>query len=273
MNVQNKSNTFSLAISAPFLWALLFLSFFVYPLGVFPHALTISESVFFNLGYSISFPGSIILGLAALPILMFFSWRLNRLLSLAVITFAIMLVVNMPKDLEYVDEFLILTSYITIPIAAAILFKSGRISLPKIAPWASGLWLLQILLGCISLYSQTEPVGTTGNINWMAALLLMLSPWVIWYTHNLIKNWVSNRALSYLLAGLITSLPTLIILYHCQSRAAWLALGLTPLFLCIVRLHRTLYKFLFTTVLISAIVGSLIAAYVWFPVSLLKVGN
>ncbi len=254
-----------------FLGAMVFLCFFVYPLGIFPPTLKIGQTIFFNLNYNITIPGTIILSLLAVPILLFFNWRLNRLVLTAVMVFSVMLLWNMPRDLEYLDEFLMLTGYVTIPIAAAILLKTGHLTLNRIAGWASALWVVEILLGGIALYRQTNPVGTPGNINWMAGLLLMLSPWVIWFFIKTARFWIKNRSMALLLAILVWLVPTTFILYHCHSRTAWLAICLLPPGLAVVRLRRPMHKILLTGILILAGIGCLMAAYLFFPVHLLRV--
>lgn len=254
-----------------FLWALLFLSFFAYPLGLFPSALRIGNSVFFNLAYSISIPAAAILGLLALPVLLFFRWRLDRLLLSASIVFVIMLLINAPGSLEYADSFLMLLGYVTIPVAAAILLQSGYLSLARFAAWASVLWFVEIILGCIALYRQTEPAGTPGNMNWMAGLLLMLSPWVIYHFIQTGQRLLRNKRAALLLALSTWLFPTSYILYHCHSRAAWLALLLLPAFLTVLRLRRPAYKMIFSAVLIIAALACMAAAYIWFPAPLLRV--
>jgi tetratricopeptide (TPR) repeat protein len=268
----NHSITILRQISArSFLWSLLFLSFFVYPLAIFPQSLKIGQTFYFNLGYTISFPGLAILGLLAVPVLLFFRWSLSRFLAGAVIVFTFSLLVNIPTEFEYVNSWLILLAYATIPLAAAILLKYGYLSLRKIASMASALWFLQILLGTIALYRQSSPAGTPGNINWMAGLLLMLSPWVIWYFKQTAQRYVKNKPFAVLLSVLLWLLPTAFILYHCHSRAAWLAVLLFPLFLILIRLQRPIHKILLTSLFILVTITTIVAAYIWFPSPLLRV--
>ncbi len=254
-----------------FLCCLLFLSFFSYPLAIFPPSLQIGQTVFFNLAHTISFPATAILGLLALPLMIFFPWRFKPILMAAIILFAFMLLMHIPKKMEYFDSFLLLIGYVTIPIAAAILLKSGQLTLTKIAAWASCLWFVQIILACIALYRQSEPVGTPGNINWMAGLLLMLSPWVIYYFMQTAKRCIKNRLTSVLLPLLLFLIPTIFVLYQCHSRAAWLAAALLPVFFIIIRLPRLLHRTVLITTLLSAVLIGLTAAYIWFPAPLLRV--
>lgn len=77
-----------------FLWSLTGLSFFAYPLAVFPPVVRVGQSVGFNLVHTISIPGVVLLGFLAVPVMSFFSWRLPRFLVWALIVYSIMLLVN-----------------------------------------------------------------------------------------------------------------------------------------------------------------------------------
>jgi tetratricopeptide (TPR) repeat protein len=254
-----------------FLWALVWLCFFVYPLAVFPPVLKVGQTVLFNLTHTISVPGTVLLGLLAVPVLLFLDWRLGRLFLWALIIFVIMLLVNIPGEMEYLDEFVILIGYVTIPLASAVLLAHGYVSFKKMAVWASVLWGLQILLGSLSLYRQMEPVGTPGNINWMAGLLLLLSPWVIWYFYQFTHRKIPNRIAAMVLAVSAWLAPTLFILYHCHSRSAWLALCLFPPAMVMIRLRRLVHKALVLGLLALIGLGCMLSAYIYFPVRLLQV--
>jgi tetratricopeptide (TPR) repeat protein len=258
-------------VAGSFLWTLAGLCFFVYPLAVFPPALKVGQTVLFNLAHSISIPGAIVLGLLAVPVMLFFSWRLHRLLLWAVMAFVIMLLLNFPKETEYLDEFFMLFGYITIPLAAAILLAHGYLNINKIAAWASVLWGIQILLGSVAVYRQMKPVGTPGNINWLAGLLLMLSPWVVWHFIQFARRIIPNRKAALVLAVSAWLIPTVFILYHSQSRSAWLALGLLPAALVMVRMRRQFHKALVFGLLAAIGVGGLLTAYIHFPARLLQV--
>ncbi len=266
-----KSATARKITAKNFLWALVFLAFFTYPLSIFPPALKIGQTVFFNLIYTISIPAFIILGLLAIPILIYYRWKLPLYLKLAIIAYSLMLLINIPHEFEHFDAFLMLIGYVTIPFAAAILLKYKRFSLSTVAAWATALWFVQILVGGIALFRHTEPVGTSGNINWMAALLLMVSPWVMWYLLQKTRIWILNKRVASFLAIAIWFLPTATILYNCHSRSAWLAIILLPLFLLLIRLQRPLSKTLFTGMLVIGLLGCLAAVYIWFPTHLLRV--
>lgn len=258
-------------VAGSFLWALAGLCFLVYPLAVFPPALKVGQTVLFNLAYSISIPGMVSLGLMAVPVLLFFSWRLQHFFLWAVVAFFFMLLVNIPKEMDYLDDFFMLLGYIAIPLASAILLAYEILNFKKIAVWASILWGLQILLGSLSVYRQMEPVGTPGNINWMAGLLLMLSPWVAWYFIQFARRNIPNRKAALVLAVSAWLTPTLFILYHCHSRSAWLGLCLLPVALVIMRIHRPLHKALVFGLLVVIGLGCLLAAYIHFPARLLQV--
>lgn len=254
-----------------FLWTLAGLSFFVYPLAVFPGALRIGQSVLFNLPFSISLPGAIVLGLLAVPVMLHFSWRLHRGFVWAVAVFAVMLLVHIPKEMAHLDEFLLLFGYVAIALAAAVLRAHGRIDLNKIAAWAVVLWILQIVLGSVSFYRGLEPVGTPGNINWMAGLLLMLSPWVVRRFMQAARRNTAHPRTAAVLALTAWLIPTVFILYHCHSRSAWLALGLLPAALVVMRMRRMRHKLVVLGLLAAVGLASLAAAYIHFPVRLLQV--
>lgn len=254
-----------------FLWILAGLSFLVYPLAVFPPALHIGPAVLFNLVHTVSIPGAVLLGLMAIPVLFFLPWRLPRPLMWAVAAFAVMLLVNVPGEVEQLNAFFLLFAYIAIPLAAAVLLAYGYLDIWRMSIWAGLLWGLQIVLGGIALYRGMEPVGTAGNINWMAGLLLMLSPWVVFGFFDIARRWVPHRKTAMVMAAAVWFAPTAVILHHCQSRAAWLAIGLLPAALIVVRMRRRLHKIVAMGLLVAAAVGCLVVAYVHFPGRLLQV--
>lgn len=79
------------------------------------------------------------------------------------------------------------------------------------------LWALEVLYAAISLRVGKPPVGTTGNINWLAILVLALAPWAMLTARPLPRV---LRATSWVVIC-VASLATI---GACQSRGALLAL-------------------------------------------------
>mgnify|MGYP000311333995 CR=1 FL=1 len=202
------------AVAAVFLWSLAGLSFLVYPLALFPPAIKIGETALFNLTHTISLPGAVLLSLLAIPVLLFFPWCVPRFLFWAMIAFAGMHLVNIPLEMECLTASFILFGYLSIPLASAVLRAHGRFDFKHIARWATALWGLQILLGTISIFRGMEPSGTPGNINWMAGLVLMLSPWVMIF---FIHIHFYKRFLNFTTSMMLTQPLVLQVLKMCQD--------------------------------------------------------
>ncbi len=254
-----------------FLTVLVALAFFAYPLGTFPPALRIGEKlVLFNLSFDISISGMILLGLLAIPVILFFRWRLPLYLLIGIGLFAAMLLYHVPDRLEFVDEYVSLIGYVTIPCAAIILTKAGYITLKRVSYVAFALWCQQMLLAYIALHRNNPTVGTPGNVNWMAAMLLMLTPWVLWTWHRIFSR-VSHPVLRWILVILCWS-PTLHILRKCQSRAAWFTIAVAlPLGLVMMWLPRKKEKILYGGMVFLWVVAATIAGYRFIPGKLLSV--
>ncbi len=254
-----------------YLWLIVLFSVFCYPLSLFPPALQIGKETYFNLPYSFSIPASIILGILAIFVIVFNRWKLPHYLVAVLATFLTMLIISVPIELEYLDDFFFNVGYVTIPLAAAILYRNKYLSLPSLAKWSVILWVLQIVTGAITLFRHGQPVGTPGNVNWMAAYLLMLSPFVFSVFKEKTQRWLKNRQAAFFVALCLWFIPTIFLLYHCQSRAAWLAIAFLPCFLVLIKLQRIVYKTLWIILLLLGAIGSVTAVYTWYPNQLLRV--
>ncbi|MFT5129473.1 MAG: O-antigen ligase [Rhodothermales bacterium] len=106
-------------------------------------------------------------------------------------------------------------AYAVIPLAVAVCAAASRPQ--RLARWLAAVWVLEVAYAALNLHYGNEAIGSTGNRNWLAILVASLAPWAF----------IIFRQRSGILAGLlVVAIPSVWVLKHCRSRAAWLALGL-----------------------------------------------
>ncbi len=204
-----------------------------------------------NLPFHLSVPGFMLLALLAVPLILAARWRLPWPLMAAGGVFLLMLVINALRFPERLVPALELLGYISIPLAAALLLRDKRLLNFNRLVWvAFVLWCCQLLFGAIALCRRGPVVGFAGNTNWMAGLLLSLCPWVFCAWRRLLNRLKMSERQRFALALALTALPTLILLYFCRSRGAWLALLAVGAVFIFLRLRSRLEKGLFAVLVI-----------------------
>ncbi len=118
------------------------------------------------------------------------------------------------------------TSFFLVPAYFALCPRSF---LPRRLAWLlAALWMVQAGHGIWQFATGSEVVGLAGNRNWMAALLLALSPWPLLVLN---KRAARSRRLTggFPVLAVVGTVGTVaivgLLLWQCASRAAWLVLG------------------------------------------------
>ncbi len=225
-----------------FTW--IFLLLFTYPFAVIPF-----QSV--SLHYHISIPSEFILTLGAVAVILSTSHSRSWFLTLIIVIFVASVGFNFVLYRSYEIESIVLIGYMLIPYAIAIVISQhSSIDFYSISKFGFFFWLSQILHGLWSLSNGDEVIGFAGNRNWMASLLLSLSPWAYGYTKYLIslqrlnfteKSPIKN-SLSSFISLCLTAIPTLYLLQHCASRGAWLSLFSICLLVILVKFFSAIKK-------------------------------
>ncbi len=169
---------------------------------------------------------------------------------------------------------LIAIAYFAVPLYFATV---SRRRLPRqIVCLLAIFWAVQAIHGLLQLKFGQEVVGTTGNRNWLAALIVALAPWPglalvrcrQWrFPH---QNWLvlsttawRRRALHLGLIGLSLAI-SLLLAIHGQSRAVWLTLTVYLLAFQVwprLRRRRSRIGFVLGLLLGGALALSLAGAY------------
>ncbi|NOY81569.1 MAG: hypothetical protein GXP31_11280 [Kiritimatiellaeota bacterium] len=211
----------------------------------FPLALVRPVHTGFPLLFHVALPTQIWLGLLALAFLLFcpltpvlqrhaqppvrgrpFNWNAAARLGSATILAVIGLSAVRGGSFR-ADSVVFSASFFLIPAYFALCPRSF---LPRRMAWVlAALWTVQAGHGLWQFAAGSEVVGLAGNRNWMAALLLALSPWPLLV---LGEYMAPNRGRPARFAPILAMLGTVavsllvgVLLWQCASRAAWLVLG------------------------------------------------
>ncbi len=224
-----------LKISRLFLIASAILLIVTYPLAIIP-------SGFISLAYHISIPSFFILSLFSLPVIISGRFRPNRALTFLIVLYLIPLIYNLCRFNGITIDSVCMLGYFSIPLAAAIIFRSawsGSENLERddegkfrvLCNFGFYFWLYLVVHGYWSLTLGEEIVSLTGNRNWTGSLLLAASPWAYNYLiaffgrATSLNQRSSQRRIITAASFVLTAVPTFVLVYHCESRGAWLALA------------------------------------------------
>ena len=203
----------------------LFLLFGSYPLALIPPGLG-------GASYYIRIPSVLILTTLSIFVIAVSRFTISKAFKFGLVLFHLPIVyhiisnpVNLAKSMEFMGFFLI-------PLAFCLYTYYSRIELKNLAVIAFTLWLLLVVYGFINYFQGNEVIGITGNRNWMAISLLSLFPWSIFVVEQSFVGVIRKRRLRLGLALLVVTIPGGFLMFHCFSRAAWLAFGV--FFLCFI---------------------------------------
>jgi O-antigen ligase len=193
-------------VAGRFAAALLLLGMLSWPIALLPPP-------FSGHSYYLYFPARVLLLAIAVILLARARFSLPRWLLAALAIFAIGLLPQFSHTRWDAGAIAGTLAYAVLPLAVAVCAAVARPA--RLARWLAALWLLEVAYAALNAHYGGETIGTTGNRNWLAILLLALTPWACMILRQRFGN----------LLGLIVVLaPTAWVLKRCESRAAWLAL-------------------------------------------------
>jgi O-antigen ligase/tetratricopeptide (TPR) repeat protein len=195
-----------------FLLALVAGFFGSYPLALIPPGII-------RLGFGIVMPTVFLLSLFAIPLLVRCRFSLPKPYVLGFAIFAIAVLLNLIRHQDFEAAVTVL-GCILIPLAVAVIAsQSDLLSTKRLANFAFFYWLVQVGYCCWGL-ATSEAVGLTGNRNWMASMLLGLTPGCWLFVRRRLGPGMWTVAVFAIGCGL----PTLLLLKADASRSAWLSL-------------------------------------------------
>jgi O-antigen ligase len=183
-----------------------------YPLALFPPG-TI------RFGFGIVMPTVFLLSLFAIPLIIRCRWTMPKsyLVGFAIFTGAVLINLAIHRNFEAAVTVM---GAILIPLSIAIIaVQTDFLGTKQIAKFAFIYWLVQVVYGSWGL-ATSEAVGLTGNRNWMASLLLGLTPGCWLFVRQRLGPGLRTLAIFAIGCGI----PTVLLLHTDASRSAWLSL-------------------------------------------------
>ena len=210
---------FAETISRVYLAAFAVLLLAVYPLAAVPF-------VRFGQEYEIAMPAHLLLTALGIPVILTTRSRLPRWLLVAVAVLGVSVGISYATAGRHGVAAMNLLALALVPWAVAVAVGQANLATERwLYRFLGVFWLLQAVSGMVDAVQGVRPIGLAGNPNWMSALILGLAPWAILAIGRELAPWWARRE-RWLVAGLVVAVPTVIVLKACDSRGAWLALGL-----------------------------------------------
>ncbi len=184
--------------------------------------------------HQLALPSLFLLGLASIPVILSaYSWP--RRWGLAVLAvYLVSLGVNAILRQELGMPAIELAAYALVPWAVAVIRRdTDSLTWRRVAWVLAVFWATQIVSGFVALAMDRDPIGFSGNRNWLAAALLATAPWPLLLCRGRLLKW----------AVAPVALSTLVLVWACASRGAWLGLvvaGLVAAWWHLRRLERAL---------------------------------
>lgn len=146
-------------------------------------------------------------------------------------------------------------AYAIVPVGVAVALRVVRPRAGVLAIWAGLYAVVVVGFGLVHvLYEHRWVRALTGNPNWTALLLMALLPWLAWGAYAMARR-RGGTAVIGLLAAVLVVAPTLFVLYHCRTRAAYVAVALVCGWTVICRFVPTRVR------AVLAVVGVLVLAF------------
>ncbi len=142
------------------------------------------------------------------------------------------------------------------PLAVASVMR-WRPTLVRMVVAALALfWLLSLVKGMDQWIRGQEVIGFAMNRNWFATALLATAPWV----PHALREWCSMSIQSWRwrVSAAAVSVMTLLLVYQCESRAAWLALICYGLLLLFWKWSRSRQRLILGATLLLAVFAAVI---------------
>ncbi len=212
-------------------------------LGSYPYAL-IPPGLASN-SYYLQLPSLFILSVCSLILIMYTRYKINKSTATCIIFYCIFIILNLLFKSNHLKEAVEFLGYFTIPFAFALYLQSKNKTIYIICIPATLLFSLLLLYGFINHLLGQEIIGITGNRNWMATALISLCPWAIYLMKRLLTGIVKNDRYSKILPVMIILPPTLFLVYHCHSRAAWFSLAMFIMLMTIYSIKKLITRIVF----------------------------
>ncbi len=252
-------------LTAFFVIACGILLFLPYPRALLPPIMRIGSTVYNPLPFQLTVPVFLLAGLLAIPVIIVARRRVTGCLLFSAGLFVVAWGIALARFPGHVPEAVRLIGYVSIPMAVAVAGHNRKKAFRENAViWtAFGLWCWQLALISIELCRSglpglllkpgafldklinQQPVGTAGNINWLSALVLALSPWVFLAFRRIAIRWLRREKLRLPLALAATIIPNLVIIVLCRSRGTAVALLVTGAVFVLLRLKHRLERVMF----------------------------
>ncbi len=232
---------------------ILSLLFFSYPFALIPPGLSSNS-------YYLQLPTLFILSIISLILIGCTCYKVTRSASACLIIYCTFIVLNLYYGSDRLKEIIEFLSFITIPLAFCLYIQKKSNNMSIIAIPASTLYLLLLIYGFINFFLEQEVIGITGNRNWMATALISLCPWAMYILNQFMTRLFKNDQVNNGLSVTIILVPTLFLVFHCQSRATWLCL-ISFLIISMIYLIRLLFLRILVILSIIACCSVAIIAY------------
>lgn len=200
-----------------FLWAVVALVFCSYPLAAVP----VYPLPFMH---QWALPATLLLTLLALPVILGAGWRpagiwfVLSLIYLSSVTVAWATGGQAQAAVE-------LAGYLLIPWAIAVIHHdTDLLTWQRAGQVMTLLWASQVISGVTALALGREPIGFSGNRNWLAIVLLTSGIWAVVWLQSALRRWLKQPSQALGVSLVVVVPVTLWLVWACASRGAWLAL-------------------------------------------------
>ncbi|MCJ8331248.1 MAG: O-antigen ligase family protein [Lentisphaeria bacterium] len=202
-------------------------------------------------------PVNILLSALALSYILFNKLRYSKLNGVCILVFLVMLVFHLISDSSNAYYTLYYLSYILIPLGTCILLQKEKLSAIHFSFLFSLVWIVTTLYAVLQIIQNQWPTGISLNPNWLALIILITCPWMVYLSGRLIKSRFKEEKHAYYLSSLIILTVSVFILYHCNCKAAWLAVMLYVLFFVLNKIKSLSMRILYIFCIILCFAGSL----------------
>ena len=203
-------NTFGVAV--------VILLFSSYPLALIPPG-------FGGASYYVRVPSLFILAIVSFLVVLISRFSMPALFKISLVVFQIPIVYHLLTNVLNFKDTVAFAGGMLIPLAFCLYTCHHEMKLEVIEKVAFALWGILVLYGFMNYVQGKEVIGITGNRNWMAISLLSLFPWVIDSIERSLKKITDHHGARRGIALLLVCAPGFFLIFHCSSRAAWLALA------------------------------------------------
>jgi tetratricopeptide (TPR) repeat protein len=217
MSAQPISEPGESRIAARFAVAMFVLGMLSWPIALLPPP-------FSGHSYYLHLPARVLLVAIATILLARTRFSMPRWLLIPVCVFCLSLVAQFSFPDWKAGAIAETLAFALVPLAVAVCAASGRPG--RLSRWLAALWVIELAYAALNIHYGGETIGTTGNRNWLAILIVALAPWALI---------IFRQRFGSLLGLLVVFVPSAWILKHCESRAAWLALAVYAAAMIILR--------------------------------------